>query len=113
MTRPAEQSEERAIRLNREIGDWEWVAYCLESFAGLAAAKAKGGRAARLWGAAEAMRENIDATVPPINQLDYDRSMAAALARLDRAAWEAAWEQGKAMSPEQIVEYALSEGDSA
>ena len=83
--------------LNREIGSLEYVAYCLEGFAGLAGARAQGVRAARLWGAAEALRETISAPLPPADQPDYDRSMAAARAGLDEASWEAAFAEGKAM----------------
>ena len=33
--------------------------------------------------------------------------MAAARAQLDEAAWEAAWAEGRAMTPEEAMEYAL------
>jgi tetratricopeptide (TPR) repeat protein len=46
----AERSLEEALVLDRELGNWAYGAYCLESFAGLAGARAQGARAARLWG---------------------------------------------------------------
>ncbi len=39
----------------------------------------------------------------------YERTLAASRSRLDEAAWTAAWAEGRAMSPEQAVEYALEQ----
>ena len=38
---------------------------------------------------------------------DYEGRVTAARAQLDDAAWQAAWNEGRAMSPEQAVDYAL------
>jgi predicted ATPase/class 3 adenylate cyclase len=109
----AERSLEEALALDRELGNWAYGAYCLESFAGLAGARAQGSRAARLWGAAEALRTNIGAPRPLDARLLYEPSMAAARAQLGEAAWEAAFAEGMAMSPEEAAEYALGENDRA
>jgi DNA-binding CsgD family transcriptional regulator/tetratricopeptide (TPR) repeat protein len=103
----AEGFLKEGLALDREIGNWGYGAYCLEGFAGLAGAKGQGARAARLWGAAEALRSNIGAPLPPEPRPYYERSMAAARARLEEGTWEAAWKQGMAMSLEEAVEYAL------
>ena len=95
------------LALNREIGNWAYVAYCLEGLAYLAGARGQGGRAARLWGAAEALRSTIGAGVPPETQPYYKRSIAAARAKLDETQWEAAFAQGMTMSAEEASEYAL------
>ena len=102
-----------ALALDRELGNWAYGAYCLESFAGLAGARAQGSRAARLWGAAEALRTNIGAPLPLDARLLYEPSMAAARSQLGEAAWEAAFAQGTVMSAEEAAEYALGEGDHA
>jgi hypothetical protein len=39
--------------------------------------------------------------------------MAAARTQLGEAAWEVAFAEGNAMSPEEAVEYALGENDRA
>jgi non-specific serine/threonine protein kinase len=109
----AERSLEEALALDRELGNWAYGAYCLESFAGLAGARAQGARAARLWGAAEALRTNIGAPLPLDARLLYEPSMAAARAQLGEAAWEAAFAEGSMMSPEGAAEYALGESDRA
>jgi len=109
----AEGFLKEALALERELGYWAYGAYCLEGFAGLAGAREQGARAARLWGAAEALRTNIGA--PP--SLDarplYERSMAAARAQLGEAEWEEAFAEGMAMAPEEAAEYALGESDHA
>lgn len=66
-------------------------------------------RAARLWGAAEALLERTEivayahAPDPPL----YQRQVAAARERLDETTWEAAWKKGRAMTTEQAVAYVL------
>ena len=40
---------------------------------------------------------------------DYDRDVAVAQARLTPGEWEAGWAEGKAMTLEQAVAYALDE----
>jgi hypothetical protein len=99
--------------VTQRIGDEECAALCLEGFAGLAGARAQGARAARLWGAAESLRTSSGAPRPPDARLLYEPSMAAARSQLDEVAWEAAFAEGMAMSPEEAAEYALGEGDHA
>jgi hypothetical protein len=86
------------------------IVYYLEGLAAFAASEDKQRRAARLWGAAEALLEAIEATAYTYRA---DRSLhqgqvSAARARLDETSWTAAWSEGRAMSSEQAVEYALS-----
>ena len=99
----AEGFLEEALALNRELGNWAYGAYCLEGFAGLAGARRQGERAARLWGAAEALRTNIGAPLSLDARPSYERSMAAARAQLGEEAWEAAFAEGMAMSAEEAA----------
>lgn len=83
---------------------------------GLAAVAALGGqplRAARLWGAAEALREVIGLPLSPydLSNYDYETYLDMARSQLDEAEWEAAWSEGRAMTLEQAVEYALGESE--
>ena len=67
-------------------------------------------RAARLWGAAKALGEAIGLPLSSFDRShpDYERLLATARSQLnDEVAWEAARAEGKAMSPEQAIEYAL------
>jgi DNA-binding NarL/FixJ family response regulator len=55
--------------------------------------------------------ERIEATAyahAPDRSL-YQSQVSAARAELDEAAWQAAWAQGRAMTTEQAIEYALLE----
>jgi DNA-binding CsgD family transcriptional regulator/tetratricopeptide (TPR) repeat protein len=98
-----------SLTLSREMGYQEWSAICLEGLAAVAGAKEEAGRAARLYGAAEALRETMGAPLPPVERSDYDRKVTVVRAQLGEAAFAAAWGEGKAMTPEEAVEYALSE----
>jgi hypothetical protein len=69
----AEGFLKESLALNREMGSLEYVAYCLEGFAGLAGAMAQGSRGAAL-GAAEAPHETICYPLPPADRPEYDRS---------------------------------------
>jgi non-specific serine/threonine protein kinase len=54
------------------------------------------------------LREDLGATFSPFQRSVYGPYIAAARAQLDEAEWEAAWAEGKTISPEQAIEYALS-----
>jgi predicted ATPase/DNA-binding CsgD family transcriptional regulator len=103
---------EEALKLTAEVGEEANVAYCLEGLAGVAASKGAVVRAAHLWGAAEAVLEEIVATAIPHapDPSLHERQVAAARAHLnDEEAFEAAWAEGRALTPKQAIEYALSE----
>ena len=80
---------------------------------GLAMLAATGGRparATRLCGAAETLREaiNLSLLIWDHTPTNYETQLNTARSRLDEAAWETAWSEGRTMSPEAAVEYALS-----
>ncbi len=66
-------------------------------------------RAARLFGAAEVLREAMGERIGPANQGPYERALASIQARLDDAALASAWGEGRAMTLEQAIAYALAE----
>jgi predicted ATPase/DNA-binding SARP family transcriptional activator len=82
------------------------VAFSLEAFGLLALAQGQFERAARLFGAAETFRESISLPLPPVIHAHYERRLTAA--RGD-AAFNAAFSQGRALTVEQAVAYALDE----
>ncbi|HSH77819.1 MAG TPA: tetratricopeptide repeat protein, partial [Herpetosiphonaceae bacterium] len=91
----------------REI---DWTLGCcfgLESLAGVAVDQGQATRAARLFGASEALRERIGIVVDPDDRPEYARDVAAARRQLDETAFAAAWAEGRAMTLEQAVAYAL------
>ncbi|MEP7188503.1 MAG: hypothetical protein ABI901_04830, partial [Roseiflexaceae bacterium] len=108
----ARDDSEQAARLYREalalswkIGDKRRVAFCLEGLA-IAAGVRRLLHAAQLFGAASALRHTIGAPLPPSEQADYTRNLAAARAG-DADTFAAAWSAGGAMALEQAVECAL------
>jgi DNA-binding CsgD family transcriptional regulator len=82
----------------------------LECLAGLAAAHGQALGAARLFGAAEALRDAMAAPLPEVEHPDYDRDMQAARGALSAAAFAAAWAQGRALPLERAVAEALAIG---
>ena len=60
-------------------------------------------RAARLWGAAEALRETMGAGIWPVERALYERSVAAARALFEERAFAAAWAEGRTMPLEQVL----------
>jgi len=83
------------------------IVHALEGVAGLAAAQGDARRAARLYGAAEALREVIRTPLAPFDRTEYDRYVAVARAQLDEAAFSAVWAEGRAMPLEQAIAEAL------
>jgi DNA-binding CsgD family transcriptional regulator len=106
---------EEGLKLSAELGNEADVAHCLEGLASMYGVEGKIVRAARLWGAEEALLEKLeDAVYSYVPDRDLHRSqVAAARSQLDEAAWTAAWTEGRAMSPQQAVEYALEQEDTA
>jgi DNA-binding NarL/FixJ family response regulator len=62
-------------------------------------------------GASEALREADGLPLSPLvgSLSDYEGDLAAARAGLDEQSFAAAWSEGRAMTLEQAVEYALSQ----
>jgi hypothetical protein len=79
---------------------------CIEDIAGLAGAAQPAG-AARLFGAAEAVRESAGIPLPPVQRAAYERDLAAASTQLDQVAWETAWAEGRALTLDQAIAEAL------
>ncbi|HSH77162.1 MAG TPA: hypothetical protein VLA19_01370 [Herpetosiphonaceae bacterium] len=75
--------------------------------------QACGGSAARgtalFFGAAEALLEPSGELLPPAERSKHERHVAIARAQMDEAAWQAAWAEGRAMTLEQAVAYALED----
>jgi hypothetical protein len=63
--------------------------------------------AAKLFGAAEAVRDALGTPLPPVDQADHDRCLAAVRAALGEDAFAAARAAGHAMDLEQAVAHAL------
>jgi predicted ATPase/Tfp pilus assembly protein PilF len=103
---------EERLALYRELGEKLGIAYALEGFMRLAA-QGEVERVARLGGAAEALREAIGAPMLPHIRAGYEQDVAVAHAQVDEVVWEAAWTEGRALTPDQAISYALEVNDPA
>jgi tetratricopeptide (TPR) repeat protein len=81
--------------------------YYLEGFAGVAARQGLPQRAARLAGAASAVREEIHTSRSVPEAAIVERFLAPARAQLDEAEWNKAWNEGWVMTLEQAIAYGL------
>jgi len=67
-------------------------------------------RAARLFGAADKLLEGTPAVLTVEDRTMYEQSLAAARSMLDEEMFASAWAEGRAMTLEQAIAYALSSG---
>lgn len=107
--RRAEEMYEESLALSWELRDERWASQSLEGLAWVSCDQGQAKRAARLFGAAEALREAIGTPLLPSERAGHERHVATVRARLGEEALEQAWSQGRAMSLEQAVEYTLGE----
>ena len=99
---------EEGLVILRELGVRRELASSLEGLAAVVAALGSSLRAARIWGAAEGLREEVGSPLAPKDRPRYDRRVAAARAALgDGAAFDRAWQEGHALPLEQAIELAL------
>jgi predicted ATPase/DNA-binding XRE family transcriptional regulator len=103
---------QESLELCRKLGSQRGIALCLEKLAGIAAERGQPERAARLLGAAEALRQASQAPMGAPDHADYERFVAAARAGLDERAFAATWAEGRAMTLEQAITCALATDDA-
>ena len=94
---------EESLELAREINDKWLIPWGLEGLAGVIAARGGAAWAARLWGAAEALRENFSFPMPPVERSSYEQAVAAVRSKLGEEAFAAAWSQGRTTPLEQVI----------
>ena len=84
-------------------GDTEILAAALETSACIAAELGEGLRAARLTGAAEALRQKAGTPVPQPDMAVLERFLAPARATIARQAWDAELAAGRALTQQQAA----------
>ena len=100
------------LELSRRLKATRITTAHLQVLAASIGAQRRSVHTARLWGAAEGLREAIGTVLAPVERYVLEPYIAAARAQVDEAAWETALAEGKAMTLEQAVEYALSKEES-
>jgi non-specific serine/threonine protein kinase len=99
-----------SLAMRRDLFDRSGMAESLEALAGLAFASGLPEPGARLCGHAARLRDEIGSADMPSERARYDRRIASARASFGNdAAFDLAWQEGRAMTLEQAIEYALQE----
>ena len=91
----------------KRIGHRAAIAHQLECLASIAIVREQGRRAARLFGAAEALREKVNIQMTPLERVEYERTIANLHAGMEPAAFTSCWAEGRAMSMDQAINLAL------
>ena len=102
---------EEGVQISREIGDKLGAIYYVWGFGKLSVLRGSPVRAATLWGAAEALREQMGMALSALDLAasGYEQDLATVRSELGEASFNAAWTEGRAMSAERAIEYALEE----
>jgi non-specific serine/threonine protein kinase len=99
----------QSIARCQELGERSMAAMCLQQFAGIAVVRRQLEKAARLYGAAEELREAVGYPIEAIDRPFYDQDVAALRAQLDPATLADAWAAGRRLTLEQATHLALEE----
>ena len=95
----------------QELGNRSAVAHELECFGFIAIVEEEPQRAVKLFGAAEALRERIQSPMADYERVEHDPVIAQLRSMLVEAEFNALWVEGRAMTMEQAIEFALENTD--
>jgi predicted ATPase/class 3 adenylate cyclase len=91
----------------QNMGNRSAIANQLECFALIAITEEEPQRATILFGAAEALRERVQAPMTEYEQVEYDRSIIQLRSMLPETEFNPLWSEGRTMRMEQAIEMAL------
>ena len=100
-----------SLSLLRTIGSKPPIAMNLILLAWVARVDGMADRAGRLLGAAEAIRETTSWRINPTRRAEAEAEAALLRDQLGQQAFEIVWNEGRALSPDAAVKYALQEID--
>jgi predicted ATPase/DNA-binding XRE family transcriptional regulator len=103
----AEELFREGLTMSRQMPMQSIITIGLEGMGLVAAASGLPQRAARLWGATEALREATGERRWPVFQAVYERMVAASRAQLPATEWQAAWASGRELTMVEAVAEAL------
>ncbi len=95
-----------SLRLHHELGDRWRAASVLEEVAGGVLVRLDPGRAGELLGAAEALRDALQAPLPPAERPDYERAVETLGERLDPEALQRHWDVGRTRGLDRAIQVA-------
>jgi tetratricopeptide (TPR) repeat protein len=102
----------RGLRRVHEFGLKHPTAFGLEVATVAAVQRGVPERAGRLWGARAAVHESLHVALSPSEHAQYDPYVDRARAQIGDACWATALAEGRAMTLDQAVTYALTNGDT-
>ncbi len=102
----AERDAHEALRRGADVRAYVGIPDILECLAGLAGDAGSRPEAARLFGAAEAMRERMGAVRFKIHDRDYEATVTALRNAMDDSDFAAAWAEGAGLSFDEAIAYA-------
>jgi tetratricopeptide (TPR) repeat protein len=105
----AEAAYRETIQEWRRSGNRGAIANQLEAFAFVALARQNGGRAGRLLGAAEALREAAASPLLGVERPEYDAEVGRLREMLDEESLRSVWAEGRLMKMEDAIAFALSD----
>jgi predicted ATPase/transcriptional regulator with XRE-family HTH domain len=100
---------EESLALTYSMGDRRAIACGLEGMAALAGAQGQPDKATRLFSAAASIRTLIGSPLPPSEQARYTHMVTAIQAQLSEDQFVQAWAEGRSMTLEQTMAYAVHE----
>lgn len=101
---------QESLSIRQRLKELRGVAYSLEALAALTLAETSDTeRAVRLCSAAAALRETIEASLPPVDRIRSEKTLTALHAVLGEDAFATAWIEGQVLTLEQAIAYALAE----
>ena len=90
-----------------ELGNKEFTLYILGTWAKLILAEGSSQRVGTLLAAIAALRQSFGMPMVPREQVEHDHLVELAQAGCGQDAWSQAWEEGRAMSLDEAVKFAL------
>jgi len=109
-TKRARALFQESLGLARGQGIDRDVVFALAGLVGASAGDMEPQWGARLFGAVEALLSRIEIRLEPAERADFEPSVSDVRARMTTEAFAAAWAEGRAMTLEQAIEYALAGG---
>jgi hypothetical protein len=97
----------QSLELYEQLNSKQGIVVCLILLGQVATWCGEGERAARLFGAASVMAEDVGFKLFAADREEYDRSLREAMSQLSEADWARLWDQGRAMKQDDAVAYAL------
>jgi tetratricopeptide (TPR) repeat protein len=105
----ARQLLEESLRGLRDLGEKWFLSRSIETLAEVRSRQGEHQRAAHLFGSAEGLREAVGAPVLSFYRADYDEAIVRTRDALGAREFDRRWREGRALTPEDSVAYALGE----